>query len=89
MTTPRLMSGAEAAAYLGLQPPTFSQWVAAGRVPKPLPGTRRWDRVALDQALDKLSGIASSIAPADVDPFAAWEAKYEAREAAARAGNRQ
>jgi hypothetical protein len=54
---PRLMTGAEAAAYLGLTPASFSKWVAEGRAPKPLPGTRRWDRKAIDLAIDKASGI--------------------------------
>lgn len=54
----RLMSGAVAAAYCGVTPATFSKWVAAGTVPAALPGTRRWDRKAIDLALDKASGIA-------------------------------
>jgi hypothetical protein len=54
---PRLMTGSEAAAYLGLTPATFSKWVSSGKAPPPLPGTRRWDRKAIDLALDKISGI--------------------------------
>jgi hypothetical protein len=46
MTKPRLMTGADAAAYCGVTPATFSKWVATGTVPAPLPGTRRWDRKA-------------------------------------------
>jgi len=57
MIEPRLMTGPEAAAYLGVTPASFSKWVADGRAPKPLPGTRRWDRKAIDAALDKISGI--------------------------------
>lgn len=80
MTQPRLMPGAEAAAYLGLKPGTFAQWVATGRAPAPLPGTRRWDRKALDLALDKLSGIAPSIAPADEEmTLAEWQAQNASR----------
>lgn len=90
MSAPRLMSGPDAAAYLGLTPAAFSKWVAEGRIPKPLPGTRRWDRKAIDLALDKASQIASpSIAPADEeDPFLEWKRNDEAREAAARTGGR-
>jgi integrase len=58
MTEPRLMSGSDAASYCGVAPATFSQWVAAGRMPGPLPGTRRWDRKAIDLALDEASDIA-------------------------------
>lgn len=92
MTTapaPRLMSGAEAAEYCGLVPASFSAWVAAGRLPGPLPGTRRWDRKAIDLALDKASGIvAPSVVPAE-DEYTAWKQGYEARKVAAGAGNRK
>ena len=86
---PRLMTGTEAAEYCGLTLGTFLKWVEDGRVPRALPGTRRWDRKALDLALDKASGIvAPSIAPAD-DAFSEWERAYEARKAAtARTRNR-
>jgi hypothetical protein len=39
MIEPRLMTGAEAAAYLGLTPASFAKWVADGRAPKPLPAS--------------------------------------------------
>jgi hypothetical protein len=84
VTSARLLSRLRAAAYCDLSPGTFSNWVAAGRLPPPLPGTRRWDRHAIDVALDKLSGTkAPSIAPSD-DPFAEWELAYDARKAAGR-----
>lgn len=82
------MSGPAAAAYLGVTSATFAKWVAAGTVPKPLPGTRRWDRKALDMTLDKASGLAPSIVP-ESDAFAAWEQEYEAGKNAARRGQRQ
>lgn len=53
----RLMTKAEAAAHCGLKSSAFSDWIKAGRIPGPIAGTRRWDRVALDAALDKLSGL--------------------------------
>lgn len=55
MTTARLMSGPDAAAYLGLTPTCFSKWVAEGRIPKPLPGTRHWDRKAIDLYVARLN----------------------------------
>jgi hypothetical protein len=84
------MSGPDAAAYLGLTGAAFSKWVSEGRIPKPLPGTRRWDRKAIDLALDKASQIASpSVVPSsDVDAEEEWERKYEARKAAAGTGGR-
>jgi excisionase family DNA binding protein len=78
------MTGAEAAAYLGLTSATFAKWVADGRAPKPLPGTRRWDRKAIDLALDKISGI--PMAPVSKEDQQEeegqeWERNYEARKA--------
>jgi hypothetical protein len=74
VTEPRL-SGAEASAYCGVTPATGSKWVADGRAPKPLPGTRRWDRKAIDLALDKISGI--PVAPSNSEeeecPLEKWK----------------
>ncbi|WP_454647786.1 helix-turn-helix transcriptional regulator [Bradyrhizobium liaoningense] len=80
MTTPapRLMSGSEAAAYCGVTVATWSKWVADGSMPKPVIG-RRWDRKAIDLALDKLSGIQSA---AEDDPYLVWKAQHEAEKAA-------
>ncbi len=54
----RLLTREEAAAYCRLSTQGFSQWVKKGRLPRPLPGTARWDLRAIDAALDSLSGIA-------------------------------
>jgi hypothetical protein len=32
-------------------------WVSAGKMPPAIPGTRKWDRKAIDARLDELSGI--------------------------------
>ncbi|WFU37334.1 hypothetical protein QA640_22850 [Bradyrhizobium sp. CB82] len=77
--SPRLLSGADAAAYCGVTPATWSKWVAEGIMPKPLAGTRRWDKKAIDLVLDKASGI---VAPS-VEPekeFARWEISTAHRE---------
>jgi len=64
---PRLMTKAQAAEYCSLTESGFSEWVRQGRLPARLKGTQRWDRAAIDAALDRLSGIAqrSAIAVAD------------------------
>lgn len=54
---PRCISINEAAAYCGLTPGGFRAWVARGTLPPALPGTRRWDRHAIDAALDRISGL--------------------------------
>jgi hypothetical protein len=85
VTEPRLMTGAEAAAYLGLTPASFTKWVADGRAPRPLPGTRRWDRKAIDLALDKISGIPPvpvSKEDQGAEELEQWCLDYESRNAA-------
>lgn len=76
------MTGPEAAAYLAVTPATFAKWVVAGTAPKPLPGTRRWDRKAIDTALDKASGITP--ATSQEDAWDAWQREYDARKAQGR-----
>lgn len=55
---PRGLTRTEAAAYLGLSPATFDAWQRRGLVPGPLTGTKRWDKNAIDAALDRASGLA-------------------------------
>jgi hypothetical protein len=76
------MTGADAAAYCGVTPATFSKWVADGRAPKPLPGTRRWDRKAIDLALDKASGIVAPPIVHEEDEYTKWRREDAVRQAA-------
>jgi hypothetical protein len=48
---------AHAAAYCSLSLQGFSHWVKLGRLPGPIVGTTRWDRKAIDAALDVISGL--------------------------------
>lgn len=64
--TPRGLTRENAASYCGLSLSGFDAWVAEGRVPGPIPGTRRWDRKAIDLALDRASGLESA------SPFEQW-----------------
>lgn len=68
----RLLSRGAAAAYCGVSVATFSGWVAAGHMPRPLFGSRRWDRKAIDIALDKASGLALPVSAIDEDPLDKW-----------------
>lgn len=54
---PRILIRDQASEYCGQTPAAFSAWVRTGKLPCSVPGTRRWDRRALDTALDWLSGI--------------------------------
>jgi hypothetical protein len=58
--TPRGLSRRAAAEYCGLAPSTFDARVGDGSLPGPVfPGRCRiWDRLALDRALNSLSGLA-------------------------------
>jgi hypothetical protein len=78
------MSGVDAAAYCGVTPETFSRWVAKEYLPKAVIG-RRWDRKALDLALDRLSGISATTSHMDEMQAAEedWERRYAARKGAA------
>jgi len=75
----RLLTREEAAAQCKLSPSRFSRWVAMGRLPRPLLGTRRWDQKAIDRALDRLSGLADS--EAGQSAYERWRASRGARSA--------
>jgi len=78
---PRALSRAQAAAYCGCSLTSFNDWVRRGIVPGPIPGTNRWDRKAIDVALDRASGLTFSIG----DPFDEWKARRDARTSQGRA----
>lgn len=63
----RVLSRGEAASYVGISPGHFNRLVKAGTLPGSLPAygrTRRWDRVAIDRAVDRISGTTRPIADA-------------------------
>jgi excisionase family DNA binding protein len=53
--TPRGLTLQQAAKYCGIGPSTYRRWVENGVMPDTMPGTRRYDRLAIDDALDKMS----------------------------------
>jgi hypothetical protein len=58
---PRGLTAEGAAHYAGCRSVSaFQNWVRKGIMPKPMPGTRRYDRRAIDAALDHLSGLSST-----------------------------
>lgn len=72
-TQPRGMTREEAAAYCGCESmAAFSDWVRRGIIPHPLPGTHRWDRKAIDAALDRASGLETGL---QESPLEAWRAQ--------------
>ena len=85
---PRCISAGEAAVYCGLSPGGFRHWVAIGRLPPAMPGTRRWDWKAIDYALDQISGLpTNSTTDEGEDDLDRWLRKYDERAAAAKDPN--
>ena len=71
----RVLNRAEAASYAGVSTGHFDKLVAAGTMPVSLSNygqTRRWDRAAIDVALDLASGINSSSTSAVVSAYDTW-----------------
>ncbi|GLH77022.1 hypothetical protein SSBR45G_19300 [Bradyrhizobium sp. SSBR45G] len=78
MIEPRVMTKEEAASYVGCKSPSaFSDWVRRGIIPGPIPGTHKWDRKAIDAALDRLSGFQTRIEP-QLSPYDEWKASQNA-----------
>src|SRR5436190_8471555 len=73
---PRLLSRQQAAAYCNLSPSAFSNWIRSGRLPPALTGTTRWDRKAIDAALDATSGLQTQ---QESSPLDNWRAKRARR----------
>lgn len=58
---PRGLSREQAAEYCGCETAcAFDDWVRRRIVPGPMPGTKRWDRKAIDRYLDRRSGLAET-----------------------------
>ena len=73
--SPRCLTKQEAAIYCGCKTlSSFDQWRAKGIIPPPIPGTNRWDRKALDAALDRASGLVTSFTERKLSPFERWKA---------------
>lgn len=85
---PRLISKAQAANYCGVSPSAFAHWVKQGTLPKPVPGTNRWDIKAIDYRLDKLAGIPLTAKTPELE-FDEMEAKIDARIAQRRSQSKK
>ena len=75
VTIPRCLTVTDAAAYAGCKTVSaFRDWVRRGIMPGPLPGTHRYDRKAIDAALDRLSGLSATMT--ELSPYEAWKQHY-------------
>lgn len=77
---PRLLSRKEASAYCGVSPTCFSMWIAGHKMPPAIPGTRKWDKRAIDARLDEISGLAANDNAAETD-LQKWKRERDARKA--------
>ena len=83
MVEPRGISKEQAAAYAGCETlSAFNDWIDGDSCLGPIPGTRKWDRKAIDAALDRLSGLQLKI-EAQLSPYDAWKASQNASAAEA------
>ncbi len=83
--SPRLIGRKEAAEYCGISPTCFSMWVASHKMPPAIPGTRKWDKRAIDAKLDEISGLLSLHAPTTAtvherNTFDWWKARQAERD---------
>jgi hypothetical protein len=79
MIEPRVMTKEEAASYVGCKSSSsFNDWIRRGIMPGPIPGTHKWDKKAIDAALDRLSGLRSRI-DTQLSPYDEWKASQNAR----------
>lgn len=70
----RGMTKEDAAIYCGCTTTAaFDVWIRKGIVPSAIPGTNRWDRKAIDLALDRVSNIVE--APPSGSLLAEWKMK--------------
>ncbi len=69
---PRLLTREGLSAFLGgdVSDTTLWRWVKDGLIPKPVTGTNRWDRVAVERALDRASGLVDAASSDEADLIA-------------------
>jgi hypothetical protein len=73
---PRCLSKQQAAEYCGCESlEAFDAWIRKGIVPPAIHKTRRWDKNAIDAALDRASGL---VAPSNhLTNYQRWKADRE------------
>jgi helix-turn-helix protein len=68
---PAVLTRAEAAEMCRISVQTFDTWVRKGILPGPIPGTRRWSRIAIERAL--AGDVVASTADIWPSPFEQWK----------------
>lgn len=74
---PRGLTRDQAAAYLGLTVRQFSARVRSGHLPPPVAGAMTWDRAALDDRFDRMSGLARGAGAASAEAeYESWKTRH-------------
>jgi len=68
---PLVLTRFEAAEMCRISVGTFDDWVRKGILPRPIPGTRRWSRTAIERALS--GEVVAAPAEAQSSPFEEWK----------------
>jgi len=68
---PLALTRPEAAKMCRISVPTFDAWVRKEILPGPIPGTRRWSRIAIEHAL--AGDIVTSTGDVHLSPFEQWK----------------
>jgi hypothetical protein len=68
---PPVLTRREAAKMCRISVQTFDSWVRKGILPGPIPGTRRWSRVAIERGL--AGGGIALFANEQLSPFEQWK----------------
>ena len=69
----RCLTHQQVRVYVGLSDSGLADWIDRELIPGPIKGTKRWDRKAIDLALDKASGIAATSEPSAYDKWKAGQ----------------
>jgi hypothetical protein len=72
--SPRCLTLKQAATYVGLTPRSYREAVRQNKYPDIIPGTRRYDRNAIDARLNAASGVTQhqDIAKPKFSPYDDW-----------------
>jgi hypothetical protein len=68
---PAVLTRPEAAKMCRISVQTFDAWVRREILPGPIPGTRRWSRIAIEHAL--AGDIVTSTGDIHLSPFEQWK----------------
>ena len=75
MIQPRLLRRAQVLELLQVSSSTLARWIERGIVPPPVDGTARWDRLAIERALDRVCQVAEPSPPTLTERATRWRSR--------------